>query len=454
MSLLVRLTLAFMALVSLVVVVGLTSFVNTRQLGTAVATLRSKSGVDLKHLDLDAVSLEIEGTWSPSGHFVASDVEVHPGQRRPKLRGKIQELDETSRTITLYGTPVHVRADTTFGGNDSSRAFERLRVGDHVEVICLVEGGDWVARDIRSEGIKQSNKVKGTPTAARLEGASPPEIEIYGLVVVIEPPGDDAPESALGRIETATQMALALNEFQASAYEVVGASRSRGPGDRPATPRAAGPGAAERLDAAVERFEHHLRRAEKADGEGMANRWLGPLARDGRALGEYARVLNERFASDRMSARAYLDEELEPFVEGELLPPVYGYLGYAQERLGGQLRWIVDRNATTTRVALATSVVAALAAAVLGFLVWRSISGPIQVLHAAAVRIGEGHLDTRVELGSKDEIGVLASAFNTMAHELGATTVSVENLEGIFDSMAGALIIFGADGAISNMNRA
>ena len=51
-------------------------------------------------------------------------------------------------------------------------------------------------------------------------------------------------------------------------------------------------------------------------------------------------------------------------------------------------------------------------------LVAARISRPVKKLAQAAARIGEGDWDVRVEPGSQDEIGKLASAFNQMTHEL------------------------------------
>src|SRR5262249_36329027 len=129
-------------------------------------------------------------------------------------------------------------------------------------------------------------------------------------------------------------------------------------------------------------------------------------------------------------------------------------LSQAEDDLGDQLRAVLARTATTTHVALGTSVVAVIVALVLGFLVWRSIHRPIRVLHEAAVQLGRGHLETRIQLDSLDEFGVLADAFNKMARELASTTVSMESLEGVFDSMAAALIVFDPEGHIVNVNRA
>jgi len=52
------------------------------------------------------------------------------------------------------------------------------------------------------------------------------------------------------------------------------------------------------------------------------------------------------------------------------------------------------------------------------FLFSRTISGPILKLSEASVEIGKGNLDSKVEIASRDEIGQMAGAFNTMASQI------------------------------------
>jgi signal transduction histidine kinase/ActR/RegA family two-component response regulator len=55
----------------------------------------------------------------------------------------------------------------------------------------------------------------------------------------------------------------------------------------------------------------------------------------------------------------------------------------------------------------------------------RSISKPLKELKEAALRIGQGELDTRVAVRTKDEVGALAGAFNRMLDDLDKATVSI-----------------------------
>ncbi|MBD2166504.1 HAMP domain-containing protein [Calothrix membranacea FACHB-236] len=53
-----------------------------------------------------------------------------------------------------------------------------------------------------------------------------------------------------------------------------------------------------------------------------------------------------------------------------------------------------------------------------GSLISRNISKPIKQLQKAVLNLAEGKLDTRVTIRSQDEIGELATSFNTMANDL------------------------------------
>ena len=54
----------------------------------------------------------------------------------------------------------------------------------------------------------------------------------------------------------------------------------------------------------------------------------------------------------------------------------------------------------------------------IGLFISRSISTPIVQLSEMTEEIGKGNLDIRVDIKSKDEIGVLASSFNKMVGNL------------------------------------
>jgi PAS domain S-box-containing protein len=462
-SLRARLVLAFLALVSLILFVGLASYTINHEVRRQVADLRASDVIDLRNLDLESLGLEFEGYWNPNGSFIATDVEMLPGTVRPRLRGVIQVVDGERRTFTIYGVPIHLTEGSESGDVPDQRVrIEDLAVGRRVEVTCKVVDGRWEADEVYLQKVKGSDKVKGTVTASELDGVAPETVEIHGLLVVVAPATYSGPESALGRIEKATQMILVLQECRSAALELAGAPQ-RAPGlgqegEERIESQAAPP--AERMAKAAERF---IELVQKAQFEGDDPRQLvppayqrsvRPLVRQLEPLRGHVDELRRLAGSDPARLRDRVEEAFDPFLHGELLPLAYVYLSQAEEDLGDQLRAVLERTAHTTRVALATSVVAVIVALVLGWLVWRSIHRPIRVLSEAARRLGQGHLETRIRLESHDEIGVLAEAFNRMAEELASTTVSMESLESVFDSMSAALIVFDPEGHIVNVNRA
>ncbi|MBZ5639720.1 MAG: response regulator [Acidobacteriia bacterium] len=109
------------------------------------------------------------------------------------------------------------------------------------------------------------------------------------------------------------------------------------------------------------------------------------------------------------------------------------------------------------RYAIAVSIVA-LASSIVAFLVssrlQRLVTRPLVRLADAAAAIGTGNLDTRIEVGTLDEVGKLAEAFNRMAENLGGTTVSKNYFDGIIRSLMDALVVIRPDATIEMVNRA
>ncbi len=109
------------------------------------------------------------------------------------------------------------------------------------------------------------------------------------------------------------------------------------------------------------------------------------------------------------------------------------------------------------RYAIAVSIVA-LASSIVAFLVssrlQRLVTRPLVRLANAAAAIGTGNLDTRIEIGTHDEVGMLAEAFNRMAENLGGTTVSKDYFDDIIRSLMDALVVIRPDATIEMVNRA
>ena len=448
LSLRLRLVLAFMTMVALLVGVGIVSYRTQSRMQAQVEVLRPSAYVDLTRQDLEHVGLEVEGHWDPAGAFIATDVEVIPASPRPRLRGPVQAVDTTGEVVQLYGVPIHLLENTELSDNEadlrgaSGLSGLSIEVGQRIEVTCEVTDGVWYARKLRTKDIKASDKIKGKATSWEVDGITPEMLEFHGLSVSLGIDPANAAESALGDLRAATQLMVALQECRAAAHM--------------AAAQAGQVEAAQGLQRAHDDFVHYLFSSLSYDApEGsLSNRWLEPVADRLPPLAERVEELIVLANSDPDAARAYLADDFSPFMEEEIEPRLTAYLSRSEEELGDQLRAIAAQGATTTRVALATSVVAALLAIVLGLLVWRSIHRPLRDLQTAAVELGHGRLDTRVEVRARDELGELAEAFNRMASELSSTTLSIGNLENVFDSMAGSLLLLDPSLRITSVNRA
>jgi PAS domain S-box-containing protein len=69
-----------------------------------------------------------------------------------------------------------------------------------------------------------------------------------------------------------------------------------------------------------------------------------------------------------------------------------------------------------------------LVAALLAYLITKSITNPIITLKKATEKIGKGELDNLIDIKSKDEFGHLADSFNKMTVDLNEITTSRDNL--------------------------
>jgi PAS domain S-box-containing protein/diguanylate cyclase (GGDEF)-like protein len=92
----------------------------------------------------------------------------------------------------------------------------------------------------------------------------------------------------------------------------------------------------------------------------------------------------------------------------------------------------------------------------MGYFISEAIVGPITKLKDMAVEVGKGKLDTKVEIKSKDEIGVLANSFNKMAEDLktsGDKIIAAKNYtDNTIKSMIDTLIVIDPDAKLKTIN--
>lgn len=80
------------------------------------------------------------------------------------------------------------------------------------------------------------------------------------------------------------------------------------------------------------------------------------------------------------------------------------------------------------------------------YIIARTISQPIIRLKNAAVKVGEGDFNTRVDISGKNEIGALAESFNSMTAKLKSTTDELhereERLRHFYEATVDGIILF------------
>lgn len=115
----------------------------------------------------------------------------------------------------------------------------------------------------------------------------------------------------------------------------------------------------------------------------------------------------------------------------------------------------IERDATDHLLSVLFASVFILCAAIAGGAVLAGrIAKPVAALREGTVLLGRGLLDTRVSVGSDNELGELAQSFNRMSAELARSVVSREYVEAIIESMAEGVIVVNAEGRVERCNTA
>ncbi len=116
-----------------------------------------------------------------------------------------------------------------------------------------------------------------------------------------------------------------------------------------------------------------------------------------------------------------------------------------------------DLITKTQRILLNASALALITSIILGFIMSRSITGPIIDLKNKIRNVASGDYTQRVEVKSKDEIGSLATMFNNLTVDLQNTVSSMEleraKLNTIFEFMQEGVIAIDRNGKLIHANK-
>ncbi len=127
-------------------------------------------------------------------------------------------------------------------------------------------------------------------------------------------------------------------------------------------------------------------------------------------------TLEERGVSSEIVVEKWGEFEA---AEQEFLKAIDGVIAHESEETAQRKQNVERAIATSIKTILIVGLLTFTIAIVLGARISKSISDPITKLKNAAIDLGKGKLDTRVDIKSRDEVGVLAACFNLMAEKLG-----------------------------------
>ncbi len=287
---------------------------------------------------------------------------------------------------------------------------------------------------------------------------------------------NDLRSSSIEEVMAADGMDKALRTTEAAAYRILSERYRQRPGDASheeewgAVPRLD----LEAIEDGLELFEDSLERSRQALA--LSSR-LSPGAESvgadsppGSGLEERRsrlRAIEREFAvhqqlQERLvhlmryhpteQVREFIVEDFEPHYRQQLRPLIRDFAAAARVDLTTEAQAaeaLIDR-ATRRNRWLAGAAFAL--AVLLGLLLSRAISRPLGQLRDAALRLGEGDLEQQVEVRGHSEFELLARAFNDMAANLQATTVSRAYLDNVLQSMTEMVLVFDVDGRLRMAN--
>ena len=119
---------------------------------------------------------------------------------------------------------------------------------------------------------------------------------------------------------------------------------------------------------------------------------------------------------------------------------------------------VTDLNSQLFLIIMQALVFGLVISVLLSFLLSKTMVTPIQKLTEGAMRVAEGDFSRKIEVASRDEIGVLTDTFNDMAGQLQDTLRQVENernkLDTLFLHMTDGVVAFDHDSLLIHCNPA
>lgn len=173
------------------------------------------------------------------------------------------------------------------------------------------------------------------------------------------------------------------------------------------------------------------------------------------AYGPYRGLIDELLDQDMEEnyGEEIFNVTIEPYFRNTLLPLLQNLRGNSNLFLDLQQVKLEAKAEQTVRRIILITIIGFAASLLFAFIIYRSITQPVNTLTSAAKKIGSGNLDQRIKLRSKDELSRLADTFNQMAENLSKSMVSRSYVNNIIQSMGDMLFVTNDEGIIQMSNK-
>ena len=173
------------------------------------------------------------------------------------------------------------------------------------------------------------------------------------------------------------------------------------------------------------------------------------------AYGPYRGLIDELLNQDveQNYGEEIFNVTIEPYFRNTLLPLLESLRNNSNLFLDLQQANLEEQADQTVRRIILITILGFAASLLFAFIIYRSITQPVNTLTTAAKKIGSGNLDQRIKLRSKDELSRLADTFNQMAENLSKSMVSRSYVNNIIQSMGDMLFVTNDEGTIQMANK-
>ncbi|WP_340105502.1 sensor histidine kinase [Rhodohalobacter sp. 8-1] len=173
------------------------------------------------------------------------------------------------------------------------------------------------------------------------------------------------------------------------------------------------------------------------------------------AYGPYRGLIDELLGQDMEEdyGEEIFNVTIEPYFRNTLLPLLQNLRNNSNLFLDLQQAKLEAKADQTVRRIILITILGFAASLLFAFIIYRSITQPVNTLTSAAKKIGNGNLDQRIKLRSKDELSRLADTFNQMAENLSKSMVSRSYVNNIIQSMGDMLFVTNDEGVVQMSNK-